>query len=252
MLRNKIQGLEATDPDFPQLSLSERRTKLRVRTYIRLRIEAGKASGPAIVTDLSLEGLRLRCPGSLDIGQAVEVFFPEELVSDRVNSVSCTVAWVNSFGTPGRPNFEAGLSFNDSLDEMDSSWVSYILEKLGFDENKTFQKRQYLRAKGRIPARIFTQVEGGTVDCQILNLGIGGALVALDSPLSEESLVHCEMCLWRVLPALRLPCKVLSVREEVSEDERVTHLHSLIFLGIDVAEVRLLGNYVIHLINQSS
>ena len=251
MLRNKIQGLEATDPEYPQLSLSERRTKLRIRTYIRLRIEAGRASGTAIVTDLSLEGLRLRCPGLLEEGQAVEVFFPEDLVSDRVNSVKCTVAWVNSFGTASRPNYEAGLTFSSLPEDMDSSWVSYILEKLGFDEKQTFQKRQYLRAKGRIPARVFTELEGEALNSQIVNLGVGGALVSSETPLAEETLVHCEMCLWRVLPALRLPCKVLSVREDTDEGGNVSYLHSLIFLGIDVAEVKLLGNYVIHLINQS-
>ncbi len=250
MLRNKIQGLEATDPDFPQLSLAERRKKLRIKTYIRLQIRLESGPGLATVTDLSLEGMRLKTSHALKEGQDIEVFFPEDC-GDSVGSVVCKIVWVKAQGFPGKATTEAGLSFLENPDNMERSWVKYVLDQLGFDQQVTFQKRRFLRATGKIPARAFTALEGEGSPGEILNIGIGGALLALDEPLMENLQIHCELCLWRILPALRLPCRVLSVKIEDEDDEDTRFLHALLFLGMDTEQVKLLGNYVIYLINQS-
>lgn len=250
MLRNKIQGLEATDPDFPQLSLAERRKKLRIKTYIRLQIRLDSGPGLATVTDLSLDGMRLKTSHPLREGQEVEVFFPEDC-GDSVGSVICKIVWVNALGLPGKATTEAGLSFLDNPEKMERSWVKYVLDQLGFDQQITFQKRRFLRANGRIPARAFTSLDGEGSPGEILNIGIGGALLALEDPLMENLQIHCELCLWRILPALRLPCRVLSVKLEDEDDEDTRFLHALLFLGMDTEQVKLLGNYVIYLINQS-
>ncbi len=250
MLRNKIQGLEATDPDFPQLSLAERRKKLRVRTYIRLEYVTEDGRGSAIVTDLSMDGLRMRCQKAFKDGEQVEVFFPEG--SESTGSVRCKTVWLQELGQVGRTSYEAGLSFEDSRDNMQRSWVKYVLEQLGFDENKTFQRRRFLRANGQIPARVFTAYEGEPITGVVMNLGVGGALLALQEPLDQDHQIHCEICLWRILPPLRLPCRIINVSEDHEHDgEGLRYLHSLLFLGMDTEEVKLLGNYVIFLINQS-
>lgn len=255
MLRNKIQGLEATDPDFPQLSLAERRKKLRVRTYIRLEIRVSDTKASAIVTDLSLDGMRLRCNYQLEKGDRVEVTFLSEGDESAPGSVFCHVVWVTEFGPPGRATYEAGLSFEQAEEESEDqeSWVKYILGQLGFDEKQTFQKRRYLRAAGRVPARVFTAHNEESLNGEIVNVGVGGALLSSEQALTADTLIHCEICLWRILPALRLPCKVLSVREEEPEEKggKPTYLHSLLFIAMDTEQVKLLGNYVIYLINQS-
>lgn len=253
MLRNKIQGLEATDPDFPQLSLAERRTKLRVRTYIRSEFTIKEHRASAIVTDISLDGMRIRCAQELVEGDRLEVHFNDSKNKDSSGSVHCQVVWVTGFGQPGSTNFEAGLTFDNNNDEeMEKSWVRYLLEQLGFDESKTFQRRKYLRANGSVPARVFRSTDEESLAGEVVNLGVGGALLSSSSALPTDAMIHCEICLWRILPALRLPCRVLSVREEPSsEGEEPTFLHSLIFLGMDTEQVKLLGNYVIFLINQS-
>lgn len=252
MLRNKIQGLEATDPDFPQLTLAERRKKLRVRTYIRLDMKARGQSASAIVTDLSLSGMRVRSNFELRQGDSVEVAFPDSKTYPATDSMVCTVVWVTAMGPAGRTTYEAGLSFEQVQVDKGQSWVRYILEQLGFDESKTFQKRKYLRAAGKVPARIFTANPEHSISGEILNLGVGGALLASSDSLQKDDLIHCEICLWRILPALRLPCKVMGVREDKSllDQDQPSYLHSLLFLGMDTEQVKLLGNYVIHLINQ--
>jgi hypothetical protein len=252
MLRNKIQGVEATDPEFPQLSLAERRKKLRVRTYIRLDMKARGEKAGAIVTDLSLNGMRVRSNFELEQGDSVEVAFPDSKSYPPTGSMVCTVVWVTAMGRSGRTSYEAGLSFETSQVDNGDTWVRYVLEQLGFDESKTFQKRKYLRAAGIVPARIFTTDPEVTMTGEILNLGVGGALMASTSALEQGDLIHCELCLWRILPALRLPCKVMGVREDTTlGEEDPQFLHSLLFLGMDTEQVKLLGNYVIHLINQS-
>ena len=249
MLRNKIQGVEATDPDFPQLSLAERREKLRVRTYIRLDMEVRGEKASAIVTDLSLSGMRIKSSFELEQGDIVEVAFPDSENRMRTGALKCDVVWVTALGPTGRTTFEAGLSFEPKAVERNDSWVSYVLEQLGFDQAKTFQKRKYLRASGQVPARVFTSEH--TMTGEVLNLGVGGALLASESSLQKDDLIHCEICLWRILPALRLPCKVMGVRQDKSLNEDKPHyLHSLLFLGMDTEQVKLLGNYIVHLINQ--
>lgn len=257
MLRNKIQGLEATDPDFPQLSLAERRKKLRVRTYIRLEIVVGDSVASAIVTDLSVTGLRIRTSFAIEEGDSVEVRFPSGPVEESaetanpLSAVLCRAVWVTAMGSPGRTSYEAGLSFQGDSVATERSWVRYVLEQLGFDEKKTFQKRKYLRASGKVPARVYLSNSDDAISGEILNLGVGGALLVSTTALKKDAPIHCEVCLWRILPALRLPCKVMSVRQDHTVDSDVPHyLHSLLFLGMDTEQVKLLGNYVIYLINQ--
>jgi hypothetical protein len=253
MLRNKIQGLEATDPDFPQLSLAERRKKLRVRTYIRLEFDSAQGRCSGIVTDLSLDGLRMRCQSPLQVGELVEVFFPDSSDRASTGSVRCRTVWTQELRQVGRISYEAGLAFEDSRENMQRSWVRYVLEQLGFDENKTFQRRRFLRARGQVPARAFTHQQEESFNGEIVNLGVGGGLLALDQPLSKDRVIDCEFCLWRILPPLRLPCRIMNVVPDPEHEGEgpPRHLHSLLFLGMDTHEVKLLGNYVIFMINQS-
>ena len=251
MLRNKIQGVEATDPDFPQLSLAERRERLRVRTYIRLDMQVRGEKSSAIVTDLSLSGMRIKTGFELEQGDTVEVAFPDAENKLRTGALKCDVVWVTALGPSGRTTYEAGLSFEAKAIDKNDSWVKYVLEQLGFDQTKTFQKRKYLRASGQVPARVFTSDPEQSMTGEVLNLGVGGALLASESSLEQDDLIHCEICLWRILPALRLPCKVMGVRKDQSlGDEKPHYLHSLLFLGMDTEQVKLLGNYIVHLINQ--
>ena len=191
MLRNKIQGVEATDPDFPQLSLAERRQKLRVRTYIRLDMQVRGEKSSAIVTDLSLSGMRIKTSFELEQGDVVEVAFPDSENRLRTGALKCDVVWITALGPSGRTTYEAGLSFEINAVERNDSWVKYVLEQLGFDQSKTFQKRKYLRASGQVPARIFTSDPEQTMSGEVLNLGVGGALLASEKSLEKDDLIHC-------------------------------------------------------------
>ena len=132
MLRNKIQGVEATDPDFPQLSLAERRERLRVRTYIRLDMQVRGEKTSAIVTDLSMSGMRIKTGFELEQGDTVEVAFPDAENKLRTGALKCDVVWITALGPSGRTTYEAGLSFETKAMDKNDTWVKYVLEQLGF------------------------------------------------------------------------------------------------------------------------
>ncbi len=236
MLRNKIQGIEATDPNFPHLSLAERRHKLRVRCYVKVTLGLeGEPQG--VVTDMSMDGLQLRAPTELHLHQEFEVLYNE---GQSLGRVRCRVVWVR----PGRDFWLAGIAYVGTAESMRASWVKHVLEQLGFDESKTFQKREHIRVESSIPCRVMGAAEGKG---RIVNIGIGGALVELEQPLEEEQQLELEMCLWRILPILNLNSRVRQVRQDSPGG---AYLHGVIFEAPTPADVKLLGNYVIHFINQ--
>lgn len=241
MLRNKIQGLEATDPDVAQFDLAERRRRVRVRCYVRVQLQDGKQQAGAVVTDIGMEGVRLKTPLPLEPEQQVVLVYPDETQGNELGKVVCRTVWVKQ----ARDQSIAGLTYSDTRENMRRSWVKYVLEELGFDEKRTFQRRKLIRAQGEVPARVFAdQAFGG----KVLNLGLGGALLQCDEPLAIGQEVELEICLWRILPALKLGCKVVASREEAPGGPR---LHSMLFSGLAPEQIKLLGNYVIYLINQS-
>lgn len=242
MLRNKIQGLEATDPHIERYSLAERRRRVRVRCYVRVRLDRAGTGDKAIVTDIGMEGVRLKTALPLETNDQVVIIYPEEHPGGELGKVACRVVWVQQV----RDQIVAGLTYSDTRDNMRRSWVKFVLEELGFDESRTFQKRKFIRAEGTIPARLHdTEVTKG----RVLNLGLGGALLESPQPMEVGHEVDLEICLWRILPALSLRCQVLQTRQEHPGGP---YLHSLLFMGLDADQVKLLGNYVIYLINQTS
>lgn len=127
------------------------------------------------------------------------------------------------------------------------SWVRYVLQELGFDENATYQKRRLLDQKA-IPARVL-HGDAPMNDARVTSLGISGALLESRHELPRGSRIEIEMSLWRILPTLAVPAQVLNVRED---PQTRTFLHSMQFGTLEPGQIRLLGNYVINQINQTS
>ncbi|MCA9793750.1 MAG: PilZ domain-containing protein [Candidatus Eremiobacteraeota bacterium] len=234
MLRNKIQAIESDDPQYSQLTLEERRRRLRVRCYVK--VDLGEV-GRGIVTDLSMEGVRIKLSQPLAEGDEVSIRYHESGQGD----VRCRTVWTKQ----EREQTVAGLAYHDSGENMRRSWVKYVLEGLGFDESKTFQRRKHIRAEASIPARVLSEPRQKG---RVLNIGMGGALLETDTPLVPEDRILLEVCQWRILPALAVEAGVLQTRQEKSGGP---YLSSLLFLEMEPEQVKLLGNYVIHLINQT-
>jgi hypothetical protein len=245
MLRNVFQSIEAMDAQQISRNLAEKRRALRVKSYAQVQLTCEGQGYRGTVTELGVEGLRLKSlEAPLSQGQSLEVLYelPEE-VEER-GSVRVEVAWVQRVGR----EMVAGARYVDSRENMRKSWVRLLLQEIGFDDSRTYQKRQHLRVDTTIPARMFQhdQLLGG--EHRVVNLGIGGALLHSSLPLERGGIYSLEMSLWRILPTLRLPVGVIEVRPDTAEG----HLISLQFGEMDPPQVKVLGNYIINMINQTA
>lgn len=248
MLRNVIQSIEPVEPKQIPENLAERRRALRVRCYCQAQAIVEGESHKATVTDLGLEGVRIKSMSApFKQGAEVAVAYrpPHSDGGAECGVVRCNVLWVQRSGR----EMVAGLRYNDSRENMRSSWVRYVLTELGFDESRTFQRRQHLRVDAAMPARVFHNGEVALTDAKVVNLGIGGALVESKDELPTGSRIEMEISLWRILPTLALNGVVLHTRREPGCDGV---LHSVQFGALDPGDVKLLGNYIINLINQTS
>ena len=245
MLRNVIQSIEAMDAQQISRNLAEKRRALRVKSYAQVEVTCEGQSYRGTVTELGVEGLRLKSlEAPLAQGQALDIHYelPDE-VEER-GSVKVQVAWVQRVGR----EMVAGARYVDSRENMRRSWVRLLLQEIGFDDSRIFQKRQHLRVDTTIPARVFQheQLIGG--EHRVDNLGIGGALLHSSDPLDKGAIYSLEMSLWRILPTLRLPVGVIDVRPDPAEG----YLMSLQFGEMDAPQVKVLGNYIINMINQTA
>lgn len=242
MLRNVIQAIEAMDAQEISRSLSEKRRGVRVKSYAQVRLGEHKA----IVTELGVEGLRLKSmEAPLAEGQELELVYSSPPEGAEAGPVKVQVAWVQRSGR----DLIAGARYADTRENMRKSWVRFLLQEIGFDESRTYQRRKFIRVDASIPARILSDTDCLVPDGRLVNIGIGGTLLESDLPLVVSQVYTVEMSLWRILPTLRLQATALDVRRD--PDIGLT-LTSLQFGPMDSAQVKLLGNYIINMINQSS
>lgn len=242
MLRNVIQAIEAMDAREVSQSLAEKRRGLRVKSYAQVRLGEHKA----VVTELGVDGLRLKSmEAPLAEGQELDIVYGTPLEEGEAGPVKVQVAWVQRSGR----ELVAGARYTDSRDNMRRSWVRFLLQEIGFDESRTYQRRKFIRVDASIPCRIFRGEECLVHEGRLVNIGIGGALLESAEELVKGDVLTVEMSLWRILPTLRLPVAVMDPRRE---PESGLVLTSLQFGPIEPPQVKLLGNYIINMINQSS
>ncbi len=245
MLRNVFQSIESMDAQEISQSLAEKRRSLRIKSYAQAQVVIEGEAYRAVIIELSLEGLRIKSmEAPLVEGAVIEVVYHPDPSNPTWGSVKAQVAWVKRSGR----ELIAGMRYSDSSENLKRSWVKYLLQEIGFDENRTFQRRQHIRVDASIPARLLADDQSLGAEGRLVNIGIGGTLLESRQQLTRGSLFTVEMSLWRILPTLRLPVAVLDSRAE-GEDQFLT---SLKFGAIEPDRVKLLGNYIINMINQSS
>jgi hypothetical protein len=246
MLRNVIQSIEVLDArDLPE-NLGERRRALRIKTYCHVEISIEGQTYKGVVTDMGLEGLRIKSQTApMVVGLEFNVRCLQPMGVNDLGNVRCQSLWVQRVGR----ELVSGMKYADTRENMKRSWVRHLLQELGFDDSRTFQRRKYMRIDSSIPARIFQGEESLLPDPRVVNLGIGGALVESRHETPAEQDVELEISLWRILPTLALPARIIDVRQEPGNQ---IYLHSLQFGDLTAEQTRLLGNYIINFINQAS
>lgn len=225
-------------------SPEERRQLIRLKCSYDVNCIVGNRSFPAKVIDIGLNGLRLEIPQRLRVGAVIYVQRPKPNSRFNNEHVMCSVRWCRKRRKSSQ--LEAGLKYGDTPGNMRRSWVRFLLKELGFDERAIYSRRKAIRADSRITGKMIND-QGETIQGLVVNLGVGGALFESGKAFGPGNEVRLHLGPDKRLPALDLAATVISTRK--SDDG---HLSSLRFIGPERRQVKVLGDYVIKLLDDAT
>lgn len=242
MLRKLLQGLRSLrkgdqDPDW---QYDERRELVRMRCHYDVEYRFRDKRHKGQIVDMSLGGMKLRCFQPPLIGETVEVTYKVPSVDSLNQTVPCKVQWVRA---RDRDYVQfVGLAYDAPDEVLRRSWVKMLLKQLGFQPDKIFQRRRYVRAECVVPVRVVYQ-RVNTFDGRLYNLGVKGALVEGQTPLEPGELVELQVGPFEDLPFFSIMGKVA----------QQTNHHKTVLVGVEFTDVgdrnaKYLGQYLHHLL----
>lgn len=163
----------------------------------------GEMNGTVI--DMGMRGVRLETKQKLKKGNTVRLLRPDG------GPVECLIVWTR----PKRfsDDFLAGLQFIDSAENLRASWIKGTLKKLGFTPGRIKEKRKHIRVPSELRAALVSTAGDELCEGTLINLGIGGALVALPVEVPSNVKVSVRIDPVAHLKGLELPCAIRSCRK---------------------------------------
>jgi c-di-GMP-binding flagellar brake protein YcgR len=169
-IRSIIGGNQNLNPD-----LKEQRKLVRLRCHYDVKFEMGEKKYGAVILDMGMKGLKIRCSEKLKVGDVLRISTPTPITDAPSEPVDCTVVWMrrpeNNFLT------FAGLRYSSSADVMKRSWIKYFLKVLGFKTEIFFSKRQRVRIDCYVDGKVQSDVSKPFRPMKVCNLSVGGALI---------------------------------------------------------------------------
>ncbi|MBI3924877.1 MAG: PilZ domain-containing protein [Armatimonadetes bacterium] len=245
-LRDLIDGLLSIFQARGGRTPEERRRLIRVKCDYEVACIVGNRSFPAKVVDMGLNGLRLEAPERLRQGTTIYIHHPKP--SNRFDNehVMCQVKWCRR--RKGSNAMEVGVQYADTPGNMRRSWVKFLLKELGFDERAIYTRRKAIRAPADLEASMHSD-EGGRLEGKVVNLGVGGALFAGEEAFSPGLPIRMQIGPYRRYRVLEVPGTIISTRRR---NENGGYLVSVRFNDPTPSQIRLLGDYVIGLLKDST
>lgn len=242
MLRKLLQGLRSLrkgdqDPDW---QWDERRELVRMRCHYDVEYRYRDKRHKGQIVDMSLGGMKLRCFQPPLVGETVEVTYKVPAVDAQNQTVPCKVQWVRA---RERDYVQfVGLAYDASDEVLRKSWVKMVLKQLGFQPDKIFQRRKFVRAECIVPVKVVYQ-RVRTFDGRLYNLGVKGALVEGQTKLEPGELVELQIGPFEELP-------FFTVMGNVAQQ---SNHHGTTLIGVQFAEMgerstAILGEYLRHLL----
>jgi len=202
----------------PDVSLDNRRQSQRLRLRVPVTAKLGIQEVKAELLDISPTGMRLRLPLRVEEDDTLRVSSNQETGLVGRQRLVCRVAWVKA----RKPEYEVGLEYNDSDENLAHSWIQLALRHLDPDQVK--------RRSRRIPAYLFVQVadpqglELGRGIC--VNISTGGCLLKMERSLPLEQGVRLGLGPGDQEPSIFLTGKILS---HIPSNARGEYLHHVQF-----------------------
>jgi PilZ domain-containing protein len=230
VLKNVFSAFQSLMPGSNP-PVEERREIVRIPCKVPVIVlpESG-GEMTAVVIDMGLKGLRLETDKKLSKKKAVRVIRPNG------GPIVCQVKWTR----PKRfsEKFHTGVEFSDSAENMRASWIKDTLRQLGFQPGRIKEKRKHIRVPSESRA-VLASVAGDELgDGVLVNMGVGGALVAIDVAVPEGNKTILRVDPVGALPLLEMPAVIRSVHQNKRTQK---HLHGLRF---DDQDNRLVKRYL--------
>lgn len=165
----------------PNISLDNRRQAARLRLRVPILCKLGDEEVEGELLDISASGMRIMLRTFVEADETVRVSAPDQSGLVGRQRLICRVAWVR----PRRPEYEVGLEYNDSDENLAHSWIQLALRHLDPEQVK--------RRSRRIPANLFVQVWDshrislGRGIC--VNISTGGCLLQMERHIAREEVV---------------------------------------------------------------
>lgn len=165
----------------PNISLDNRRQAARLRLRVPILCKLGEEEVEGELLDISSTGMRILLKAFVEAEETIRVSAPDQSGLVGRQRLVCRVAWVR----PRRPEYEVGLEYNDSDENLAHSWIQLALRHLDPEQVK--------RRSRRIPANLFVQVwDGHNISLGrgiCVNISTGGCLLQMERHLNREDVV---------------------------------------------------------------
>lgn len=165
----------------PNISLDNRRQAARLRLRVPIICKLGDEEVDGELLDISSTGMRIILKTFVERDETIRVSAPDQSGLIGRQRLICRAAWVR----PRRPEYEVGLEYNDSDENLAHSWIQLALRHLDPEQVK--------RRSRRIPANLFVQVwDGHGISMGrgiCVNISTGGCLLQMERHINREEVV---------------------------------------------------------------
>ena len=245
-LKQLLDGVVAFFQVRPPSKSEERRRLIRLRCDYQVQCVVDQTTITARIADMGLNGMRIRINQKLKPGSKMFVYHPSR-AADKVEEeyVLCEVRWCRR--RRDSEELEAGLKYADITGNMRRSWVKFLLKELGFDERAIYTRRKLIRADTTMVGELHSD-DGQRLEGVVVNLGAGGVLFESAKSFHPTCKVRLLVGPLGKLRALEVTGVILHIRPT---PEGKLHT-SIRFEDLKAAQVKLLGQYVVHLLRMIS
>ena len=242
MIQDLVQGIVGLFRTYPT---EERRRFTRLTCRYAVYCIDKKKSYDTIVSDIGPYGLRLDSVHRFRPGQKLEVIYrgvpggrltrvPFRDLKKVKSRMPCKVQWVKKL----TDNYQVGLVFEKTDEQLAETWVKPILDNLGFAKGAFEEKRSLVRARALLDSevRCETNVQG-----LMVNVSLGGALFQSKQHLNPGTEVTLHVNSHKKLPRLTVKGVILYHGFDVISN---SSMHCIQFKDVDQATLDTLSAYV--------
>ncbi|MDQ7821202.1 MAG: PilZ domain-containing protein [Candidatus Eremiobacteraeota bacterium] len=230
--------------------LQEKRSSPRIRCAIDAAFYKSEDSAlTGKIVEVGVTGMRLESAKALHRGEKIGIRVLKgqglhTITKFEVDKVTVEVRWCKK--KPDDKVFYIGVKYCETEENIGKSWVTFLLNKFGFNAGSSFQKRKDVRASSKLPIQY--ELKNSWQKGIAQNIGLGGMLLAglNEVPMHEELKIRIGP--YGKLASLLLLGKV--VRKKYSSYNKVW-LTGISFIALSGQEAKLLGDYVVIVLKES-